>query len=70
MVSIIALHYRGLRRPSLGVVATNLYTADVSLIEKVIQKVPSICNGVLVEKVCYTTYISCFFPLMDVLLKI
>ncbi|KEH28095.1 PDZ domain protein [Medicago truncatula] len=43
--------YGGLRRPSLGVVATNLYTADVSLIEKVIQKVPSICNGVLVEKV-------------------
>ncbi|KAL6493207.1 hypothetical protein OROGR_032966 [Orobanche gracilis] len=43
--------YGGLRRPSLGFVATNFYAADLYLMEKVIQKFPSICNGVLVEKV-------------------
>ncbi|GAU32968.1 hypothetical protein TSUD_358350 [Trifolium subterraneum] len=43
--------YGGLWRPSLGFKATNFYTADIYVIEKVIQKFPSICNGVLVEKV-------------------
>ncbi|WJX10231.1 hypothetical protein P8452_00978 [Trifolium repens] len=43
--------YGGLWRPSLGFKATNFYTADIYVIEKVIQKIPSICNGVLVEKV-------------------
>ncbi|CAJ2663403.1 unnamed protein product [Trifolium pratense] len=43
--------YGGIWRPSLGFKATNLYTADIYVIEKVIQKIPSICNGVLVEKV-------------------
>ncbi|KAL6584612.1 hypothetical protein OROMI_003901 [Orobanche minor] len=43
--------YGGLWRPSLGVEATNFYTAKIYHIEKVIQKIPSICNGVLVEKV-------------------
>jgi len=44
----------GLRRPSLGVVATSFDAADVFLMEKVIQKFPNICGGVLVEKVYYT----------------
>ncbi|XP_045805579.1 putative protease Do-like 14 [Trifolium pratense] len=43
--------YGELRRPSLGVYATNFYTAEIYFIEKVIQKNPSICNGVFVEKV-------------------
>ncbi|WJX57547.1 hypothetical protein P8452_43096 [Trifolium repens] len=43
--------YGRLRQPSLGVVATNFYSATVYHIEKVIQKFPSSCNGVLVEKV-------------------
>jgi len=46
----------GLRRPSLGVVATSFDAADVFLMEKVIQKFPNICGGVLVEKVYYTVY--------------
>jgi S1-C subfamily serine protease len=45
--------YGGLWRPSLGFKATNFYTADIYVIEKVIQKIPSICNGVLVEKVIH-----------------
>ncbi|KAG9152732.1 hypothetical protein Leryth_018894 [Lithospermum erythrorhizon] len=35
----------------LGFVATNLWAVDISHIERVISKIPSICNGVLVEKV-------------------
>ncbi|RHN56149.1 putative peptidase Do [Medicago truncatula] len=43
--------YGGLRQPSLGVVATSFYAADVFLMEKVIQKFLNLCGGVLVEKV-------------------
>ncbi|KAG9152736.1 hypothetical protein Leryth_018890 [Lithospermum erythrorhizon] len=43
--------YGELRRPFLGFVATNLWAVDISHIERVISKIPSICNGVLVEKV-------------------
>ena len=43
--------YGEFRRPSLGFEATNFYAANISLIEKIIQKIPKICSGVLVEKV-------------------
>ncbi|KAK1362934.1 Protease Do-like 14-like protein [Heracleum sosnowskyi] len=38
-------------RPSLGIEATNFYTADLDIIERVNKLFPSVCNGVLVEKV-------------------
>lgn len=38
-------------RPSLGVEATNMYAADVDVIERVIMKFPSVCKGVIVERV-------------------
>lgn len=39
------------RRPLLGIEATNLYVADIDVIERVIQKFPDVNKGVIVEKV-------------------
>lgn len=39
------------RRPLLGIEATNLYVADVDVIERVVQKFPDVNKGVIVEKV-------------------
>lgn len=38
-------------RPALGIEATNLYAADVCIIERLMLKFPSMCKGVFVEKV-------------------
>ncbi|KAK1362810.1 Protease Do-like 14-like protein [Heracleum sosnowskyi] len=38
-------------RPSLGFEAMNMYAADVDIIERVIMKFPSVCKGVIVERV-------------------
>lgn len=44
---------RNFCRPSLGIEATNFYTADLDIIERVNKVFPGVCNGVLVEKVIY-----------------
>ncbi|GAA0183837.1 hypothetical protein LIER_31183 [Lithospermum erythrorhizon] len=47
-------HYKvcgEVRRPFLGIVATNLWVVDISHVERVLRMVPSIGNGVHVEKV-------------------
>ncbi|KAL6493334.1 hypothetical protein OROGR_033093 [Orobanche gracilis] len=51
--------YGGLRRPSLGDEATNFYPTGIYHLKKVIQKIPSICNGVLVEKDTQVIQSSC-----------
>lgn len=38
-------------RPALGIEATNLYVADECIIERIMLKFPSICEGVFIEKV-------------------
>lgn len=38
-------------RPYLGIEAANLYVADIEFIERVIKKFPSVCKGVIVERV-------------------
>ncbi|KAK1362920.1 hypothetical protein POM88_038481 [Heracleum sosnowskyi] len=43
--------YGKYRRPFLGMEATNLYAADVDIVERLIRKFPSICEGVIIEKV-------------------
>ncbi|XP_058740674.1 uncharacterized protein LOC131612956 [Vicia villosa] len=46
----LAISQKEFRRPSLGFEATNLYATYLSIIEKIIQNFPSICNGVVIEK--------------------
>ncbi|KAK1362922.1 Trypsin-like peptidase domain protein [Heracleum sosnowskyi] len=43
--------YGKYRRPFLGMEATNLYAADVDIVERLIRKFPSICEGVIIQKV-------------------
>ncbi|KAL8118662.1 hypothetical protein AgCh_016253 [Apium graveolens] len=38
-------------RPSLGIEATNLYAADICIMERLMLKFPSVCKGVFIEKV-------------------
>ncbi|KAG8612192.1 hypothetical protein MANES_S095408v8 [Manihot esculenta] len=39
------------RRPWLGMEVTNLYAADVDILEKIVQKFPNVFKGVIVEEV-------------------
>ncbi|KAK2429484.1 hypothetical protein QL285_027917 [Trifolium repens] len=56
-----------LRQPSLGVVATNFYATTVYHIEKVIQKFPGSCNGVLVEKVLGGKTVHSFLEFLEMM---
>lgn len=48
------------RRPWLGMEVTNLYAADVDILEKIVQKFPNVFKGVIVEEVS-----SCFMQLVS-----
>ncbi|KAK9736015.1 hypothetical protein RND81_04G244700 [Saponaria officinalis] len=48
-------HYKECRHPSYGIEASNIYVADIKLLERLMKKF-SISNGVLVEKVLSGSY--------------
>uniref|UniRef100_A0A2C9VZU4 PDZ domain-containing protein n=1 Tax=Manihot esculenta TaxID=3983 RepID=A0A2C9VZU4_MANES len=48
---VVSSRMFGTRRPWLGMEVTNLYAADVNILEKIIQKFPNVFKGVIVEEV-------------------